>query len=208
MAKQRMLDRLVDVNRKQYNKLLTLERKEMQSQKAISDTWVKYVYLLLETTMLDCKKSDTLFHNLDEFGQTMLLRRVANDLRASCGLPAFDIVYDPLDAAVLVTKLADSPMGRQLGLGEDGNIDTILAALMSKYSETMKSVPALRGAAQIVDLAIETLKKELPPAPPSVNDLRREESRSKREVISTGRLDKIKNRGKPTDEGASPVGRM
>jgi 23S rRNA U2552 (ribose-2'-O)-methylase RlmE/FtsJ len=32
---------------------------------------------------------------------------------------------------------------------------------------------ALRGASQIIALAIETLKKELPPPPPSVNEIRR-----------------------------------
>ena len=92
-------------------------------------------------------------------------------------------MYDPLDVVVLVTKLADTVVapasksiqvptrvilkfkfkrvGSSRGLGEVGKIDTILcyilAALMSKYSETMKSVPALRGAAQMIDLAIEAL---------------------------------------------------
>jgi hypothetical protein len=41
----------VELNRKQYQKLLALERKEMQHQKEISDTWVKYIYLLLESTL-------------------------------------------------------------------------------------------------------------------------------------------------------------
>ena len=92
-AKQLMVDRLVDVNRRQYSKLLGLERREMANQKAISDTWVKFVYLLLETTMAKCEADDTLFFNLDQFAQTMLLREVANKLRADQGLPAYDVVY-------------------------------------------------------------------------------------------------------------------
>ena len=40
---------------------------------------------------------------------------------------------------------------------------------------------ALRGAAQIIDLAVETLKKELPPPPPSVTELRQMESKAKQE---------------------------
>ena len=202
-----MLDRLVDVNRKQYNKLLALERREMQNQKDSSDTWVRFLYLLLETTMDECRATDTLFHNLDEFGQTLLLRRVANKLRADCGLPAFDVVYDPLDAAAIVAKLGEGAAGRALGIHSGGDVDAVLAALTKKYGDTLKSVPALRGASQIVDLAVETLRRELPPAPPAVNDIRREESKGKREAISAGRLDKIRNRGKPTEEGDA-VGRL
>ena len=201
-----MLDRLVDVNRKQYNKLLSLERKEMQNQKDVSDTWVRYIYLLLESTMRSCKQKDVLFHNLDQFGQTVLLRDVANDLRAQCGLPAFDVIYDPLDASVIVGRLGDSPLGKELNLG--GDIDTAAAALMAKYGALMTAVPALRGASQIVKVAVDTLKKELPPAPPSVNDIRRDESKAKREAISAGRLDSIKNRGKPSADGGSAVGRL
>lgn len=200
-AKRLMLDRLVDINRKQYNKLLTLERKEMQNQKDISDTWVKYIYLLLETTMRSCKETDTLFHNMDEFGQTILLRQVANKLRADCGLPTYDVIYDPLDAAAIVTKLS----------AETGDIDATMAALTTKYGTLMKNVPALRGAAQIVEIAIETLQRELPPAPPSVNDIRLSESKGKRESISAGRLDKIKSRGQPdgvTTGSDNGVGRM
>jgi hypothetical protein len=195
-----MLDRLVDVNRKQYNKLLALERKEMQNQKDISDTWV-------ESTMRSCKQKDVLFHNLDQFGQTVLLRDVANDLRGQCGLPAFDVVYDPLDASVIVGKLSESPLGKELNLGGD-SIDTTMAALAAKYDAVMTAVPALRGASQIVKVAVETLKKELPPAPPTVNDIRRDESKAKREAISAGRLDSIKNRGKPSADGGSAVGRL
>ena len=40
-AQQVMLSRLMDVNRKQYSKLLQLERIEMAHQKSISDVWVK-----------------------------------------------------------------------------------------------------------------------------------------------------------------------
>jgi hypothetical protein len=156
--------------------------------------------------MRSCKQKDVLFHNLDQFGQTVLLRDVANDLRAQCGLPAFDVIYDPLDASVIVGRLGDSPLGKELNLG--GDIDTAAAALMAKYGALMTAVPALRGASQIVKVAVDTLKKELPPAPPSVNDIRRDESKAKREAISAGRLDSIKNRGKPSADGGSAVGRL
>ena len=76
----------------------------MANQKAISDTWIKYVYLVLESTMKRCEQDDILFFNLDQFAQTMLLREVANELRAQQNLPAFDVVYDPLDAEVIVEK--------------------------------------------------------------------------------------------------------
>jgi hypothetical protein len=63
-----------DVNRKQYAKLMSLERKEIVNQKEISETWVKFIYLLIETTLSHCKETDKLFHNLDEYSQTLLLR--------------------------------------------------------------------------------------------------------------------------------------
>ena len=200
-AKQLLVDRLVDVNRKQYSKLLALERKEMQNQKEISDTWVKYVYLLLETTMGRCEKEDKLFFNLDQFAQTMCLREVANDLRAEQGLPAYDVVYDPLDAEIIVKKYN----GGIVDLSAP--IETLMDALTDKYAKTLKSVPALRSASQIVELAIETLQRELPDAPPSVNEKRAAESEAKRESVSAARLNKIATRGKPTPDDDS-VGRL
>ena len=178
----------------------------MQNQKVISDTWVKYIYLLLETTMRSCKESGTLFHNLDEFGQTIKLREVANKLRKDCNLPPFDVIYDPLDAAAIVSKLSTSSVGQELGL--NGEIETIMAAMSAKYEPLMKSIPALRGAAQIVEIAIETLKRELPPAPPSPNEIRGEESKMRRESIGAGRINKIKQRGAPSGNEDSGVGRM
>ena len=108
--------------------------------------------------------------------------------------------------APIVGKLSESPLGKELNLG--GDIDTTMAALAAKYDAVMTAVPALRGASQIVKVAVETLKKELPPAPPTVNDIRRDESKAKREAISAGRLDSIKNRGKPSADGGSAVGRL
>merc|ERR1711871_703068 len=200
-AKQLLVDRLVDVNRKQYSKLLALERKEMSNQKAISDTWIKYVYLLLESTMKRCEREDILFFNLDQFAQTMLLREMANELRAQQNLPAYDVVYDPLDAEIIVQKYKGDLVDLSVP------IDTLMAALTDKYGETLKSVPALRSASQIVELAIETLQRELPDAPPTVNEKRAAESEAKRESVSAARLDKIATRGKPTADDDS-VGRL
>lgn len=58
------------------------------------------------------------------------------------------------------------------------------------------------GANQIIQLAIETLRKELPPQPPSVNELRRSESLAKQQLVSAARLEATRNRGKPFSEGA------
>ena len=207
-ATQRMMDQLVEINRKQYSKLLSLERKEMQNQKEISDTWVKYIYLLLETTLEHCKETGKLFHNIDEYAQTLLLRQQANNLRQQCSLPPYDVIYDPLDASVIVAKLSHSPLGERLGLSYRSG-DEVGAELTTKHGNTLKTVSALRGASQIIELAIETLKMELPPPPPSVNEMRRSESLAKQQLVSQGRLEGIKNRGKPkSDSDDTGVGRM
>jgi hypothetical protein len=65
-------------------------------------------------------------------------------------------------------------MGLKAG-GAD-TVEEVVAALNSKYGKTLRSNAALRGAQQIVDLAVETLMKELPPAPASVNEKKRAES--------------------------------
>lgn len=46
-AELAVVDRVLEAQQRQYNKLMALERKEMQNQKEISDIWVKYIYLLL-----------------------------------------------------------------------------------------------------------------------------------------------------------------
>ena len=71
----------------------------------------------------------------------------------------------------------------------------------------MKAVPALRGAAQIVELAIETLVMELPPIPQTVTEKKGAESKSKQQAVSAGRLEKIAKRGSPSESDDS-VGRM
>jgi hypothetical protein len=206
-AQQRLMDQVVEVSRKQYAKLLTLERKEMQNQKEISDTWVKYIYLLLESLLARCKETGTLFHNVDEYAQTLLLRQQANALRAECQLPPYEVIYDPLDASVVVAKLAVSPLGQQLGLSRTG--DEVAAELTAKHGNTLKTITALRGASQIIELAIDTLRMELPPKPPSVNELRRSESLAKQQLVSQARLEGIKNRGKPkSNDEDSGVGRL
>lgn len=201
-----VLERLADVNRKQYSKLLAFERKEMQNQKEISDTWVKYIYLLLEVTMKHCNDENILFYNLDEYSQTLLLRQKANDLRKQCNLPPYEVIYDPLDASVIVNRLSLEPIGVEYGLSSAA--DDLVTKLNSKYSKILKSVAALRGASQIIELAIETLKAELPPPPPSVNELRRSESKQKQQLVSQIRLDAIKNRGKPQGNEDDVVGRL
>lgn len=209
-----ILDTFEDQNRKQYSKLLALERREMQNQKEISDTWVKYIYLLLEVTMAHCNQNNILFHNEDAFSQTLLLRQKANDLRALCKLPAYEVVYDPLDASAIVDYLTNdesiSAASSVLGVTIDvplNDVDQVLATLNAKHNKLLKSIPALRGASQIIELAIDTLKQELPQPPPSVNEIRRTESSALKEAVSEKRLKAIQNRGKPTEE-EDPVGKM
>lgn len=207
----RVANAVLDVPRMQYGKLLTLERKEMQNQKDISDCWVRFIYLLLETTMRHCTDQNILFSNLDEFQQTLLLRKMANELRKSANLLPFDVIYDPLDASAVVAYVAsqkDSEGSMYSRFGLDRPADEIHAELERKYGEALKSVAALRGANQIIALAIETLKKELPPVPPSVSQVRRNESLSKQQLVSAARLDATRNRGKPFSEGSGSVGSL
>ena len=205
-AKQSMLAKMVDVNRKQYSKLLALERKEMANQKVISDTWVKYIYLLIETTLRSCEAEGILFNNMDEFAQTMQLRKHANNMRAECGIDAYDVIYDPLDASIIVEKLCNSKIGKELGL--NGDAEELVSELDKKYGDMLMNVSALRGANQIIELAIKTIKSELPPAPPSVDELRRTESSSMQALVSSMRLEAIKKRGQPAENSEDAVGRL
>lgn len=138
LERKDIIERLVDVNRQQYAKLLKLERQEMQRQREISDILVKYIYLLLEYTLADCEKKNILFYNLDEYAQTMILRAAANELRAMVNIPAYDVVYDELDANVIVDKLSNQNFGKQYGL--DQPADVILKLLEDKYASLLKSV--------------------------------------------------------------------
>jgi hypothetical protein len=134
-------DHVVELERQQYAKLLSLERRELQDQKQMSDTWVKYIYLLLERTLSHCASENVLFYTLDEVRQTLLLRTVANELRARCHLPSFDAVYDPLDAAEIVRQLSrpDAVSLEQLHLTESAEV--VGARLQEKYGDLLQSVP-------------------------------------------------------------------
>jgi len=202
-----LLDKFVDVNRKQLAKLQALERKEMQSQKEMSDIWVKYVYLLIEVTLEKCQIDNILFHNLDEYAQTLLLREQANNLRAQCGLPFYAVIYDPLDASVIVSKMATEEIGVKLGLNNEDS-EIVVKALNSKYGHMLKSITALRGASQILELAIETLQRELPPPPPTVSEMRSAESAAKQAAVAKMKLAALRNRNQPKKAEESVVGRM
>ena len=210
-AQDNVIDNMADINRKQYSKLLALERKEMQNQKDISNTWVKYIYLLLEVTLAKCKEKNILFHNEDEFSQTIILRKYANELRAVTGLPPYDVIYDPLDASAIVDFVLSGKVD-VLGVPVSevllSSAEEVLKIMNEMHGSTLRNVPALRGASQIIELAVETLEKELPPAPPSVNELRLMESTAKKEAVSASRLQGIRNRGKPKDNESSTVGKL
>lgn len=120
----------------------------MQNQKEISDTWVKYIYLLLEVTMAHCKETNILFHNEDQFSQTLILRQKANELRALCNLAPYEVVYDPLDASAIVSFLSsgESAVAKSsvLGVSLDvplSDVDQVLATLNAKHSKILKSIP-------------------------------------------------------------------
>ena len=100
--KELLYNTIIDVNRKQYAKLMTLERKEMINQKEISDTWVKFVFLLLESTLQHCQENEKLFHNMDEYAQTLLLRQQANMLRSQCNLPSYEVGNYHLSIRLLI----------------------------------------------------------------------------------------------------------
>lgn len=193
--RQIALDNIVDSNRKQYSKLLAFEAKELQNQKDISTVWVKYIYLLLEYTMNVCSKEDILFHNMDQYAQTIMLRNTANQLRSVCNLQPYEVIYDPLDASVIIDRLSSSTGLVMLGQEDcsyivNSNSDDLLSKLNEKYGNLLKSIAALRGANQIIELAIQTLKAELPAKPPTVSELRQKESALKQQSVSQLRLGK------------------
>lgn len=206
-TKDELLDTFIDANRKQMAKLESLERKEMANQKEMSDIWVKYVYLLIESTLEQCVTENILFHNLDEYAQTLLLRKTANQLRSDCNLPDYPVVYDHIDATVIVKQLATSPLGVKLNLTSEDS-EKIAKDLYTKHGNMLKSIAALRGAKQILELAIETLQRELPPPPPTVNELRAAESAAKVAAVAKLKLQAIRNRNQPRSFEESYVGRL
>lgn len=150
-SQDQLLDEYTEGSRRQFSRLLNMERRELQSQKEVSDAWVKYIYLLLEVTMERCKKEDTLFYNLDEFGQTMLLREEANKLRAQSGIAPYEVIYDPLDAAEIVRKFTSLPIGESLGLSKPA--EKLSVELDTKYGKLLKSVPV----SKIIIISIFTI---------------------------------------------------
>lgn len=138
-ANQEARDKALELQQQQYSRLLAIEKKEILSQQQISDVWVKYLYLLLGQVMEDCATKDILFHNLDEFQQTLQLREKANQLRAQCRLPKYDVVYDPLDAQHIVATLSqDAAVAEKFLLNKPA--DTVYPLLQEKYGRLLKNV--------------------------------------------------------------------
>jgi len=67
---------------------------------------------------------------------------------------------------------------------------------------------ALRGANQIIKVAIDTLQRELPPKPPTIADLRKTESDAKKEAVAKLRLKALRIRNQPYTPDESPVGKL
>jgi hypothetical protein len=134
-------DHVVELERQQYAKLLSLERRELQDQKRMSDTWVRYIYLLLERTLAHCASESVPFHTLDEVRQTLILRTVANELRAHCHLPSFDAVYDPLDAAEIVRQLTRPGAASSEQPHQTESAEEVGVRLQEKYGDLLQTVP-------------------------------------------------------------------
>jgi hypothetical protein len=209
---QLMMDQLLREEEQQYAKLLMLERKEMLHQKDISDTWIRYMYLLLETAVQDREHAELLFSNRDEFQQTVMLRDVANRLRERCGLPPHDVIYDRWDAAQIVSRLGAQP-GCERG---PQRADELAASLKKKYGELLKSVPALRGAMEKVEKAIAALQEQLPASPlspsssPSLSgeEMRREEVAKKLQKAAEEKLEAALGRDQmPTPSRGNAAGK-
>lgn len=66
---------------------------------------------------------------------------------------------------------------------------------------------ALRGAQQIIEVAIETLKQDLPPPPPTVEELRAMNSKILTKKVEDERLNAIKYRNQIPPE-KEYVGRL
>jgi hypothetical protein len=50
--------------------------------------------------------------------------------------------------------------------------------------------------------------REIPPVPPTVTEARRAESLEKQQNLSKSKLETMRNRGQPSTEGESVVGRL
>lgn len=150
---------------------------------------MRYIYALLEVTCAHCAQDKVRFQDLSVAQQGLLLRAKANELRARYRLAPYEAIYDPLDASAIVKQLSADPLlSAELHVSESA--EEMAQRLHAKYSQLLTSVPvsfavlvfysscviaitfvlfisfqALRGASQIVELAIETLHRELPPAP-------------------------------------------
>lgn len=135
-----MTDQVAELERKQYAKLLALERREMLNQKQISDTWVRYIYALLEVTCAHCAGDKVRFEDLGVPQQSLLLRAKANELRARFHLPPYEAIYDPLDASAIVQQLTADPVLREeLQFGD--TTEEVAQRLSAKYNVLLDTVP-------------------------------------------------------------------
>ena len=134
----------------QIAKLQALERQEMLFQQEKATNWVKYMYLLLEYTMGRSSYEGVLFYNLDEYAQTIALRRYANELRDECGLPPYDVVYDDLDAQIIVRNISATQLGKQFQL-DVLSTQQIAELLQKNFGKMLKNLPVCTLECQLVD---------------------------------------------------------
>jgi hypothetical protein len=130
------VDEVAELERKQFAKLLALERKQLLHQKHVSDTWVRYLYLLLEHTNAHCAREQVDFRSLSGPEQSKMLQDAANSLRAKCGLPSCDVVCEPADAELIVSRLAAQDPATNMS-----PVEALAVKLQDKYGSLLQTVP-------------------------------------------------------------------
>jgi hypothetical protein len=130
------VDEVAELERKQFAKLLALERKQLLHQKHVSDTWVRYLYLLLEHTNTHCAREQVDFRSLSGPEQSKILQDAANGLRARCGLPSCDVVCEPADAELIVSRLAAQDPAKNMS-----PVEALAVKLQDKYGSLLQTVP-------------------------------------------------------------------
>jgi len=166
-SKEKVLPSLRDSNRHQYSKLLALETKELRTQQALSETWLKYIYLLLETASRASREEGKELSELDSFAQIRALRSAANLLRSRVGLSQYPVIYDPLDAEAIVKRIEEEDIDHMASDLQLTVIDLVSEQLEARYGALLVSSGALRGAQELLEKAKKTLAVLLPSMTPS-----------------------------------------
>jgi len=159
-ARKTVVNQIIDTNRRQYTKLLKAEQKnQITDIVELKSIWNKYVYLLIESTLIlsdnDGKEEKT--DVLDGYTLNLQLRKQANMLRQQCNLTANEAVFNSQDAQTIVNVLTGSPVGQSLGLDRTGV--EVGKNLTEKHGKLLETVSALQGSVKMLALEIDTINK-------------------------------------------------